>query len=228
MSQKNKLQKFAENHNFDKLFQYSYEEIHKGFPLKGKWAEKFFENNNPIVLELGCGKGEYTTGLAQRFPDKNFIGMDIKGARLWRGLKTAEEQNLDNVAFVRSYISLVNLYFGKDEISEIWITFPDPFARDTKARKRLSSPEFIGRYAKFLQKDAIINLKTDNYIVFESTLDTIQEYNHTLLYHTNDVYNQGMDNELTQIQTYYEKKWLEHGTKIKYLKFSLNPSVFKD
>ena len=228
MSQKNKLQKFAEIKTFDNFFEYSYQEVLKGFHLKGKWAEKFFKNNNPIVLELGCGKGEYTTGLAQRYPEKNFIGIDIKGARIWRGLKTAEEKKLNNVAFIRERINLVDHYFGKDEISEIWITFPDPHARDPKARKRLTSPEFIKRYTSFLRKDAIINLKTDNYIVFESTLDTIQEYKHKLLYQTNDIYNQGLDNELTQIQTYYEKKWIEYGTKIKYLKFSLNPDFFED
>jgi len=139
MSQKNKLQKFAENKSFDNLFQYSYEEVVKGFPLKGKWSKEFFKNENPIVLELGCGKGEYTTGLAQLYPKKNFIGMDIKGARLWRGLRTAHENNLENVAFIRSRIDLVRYYFDKDEISEIWITFPDPHARDTKAKKRLTS-----------------------------------------------------------------------------------------
>ncbi len=228
MSQKNKLQKFAEIKTFNNFFEYSYQEILKGFHLKGKWAEKFFKNNNPIVLELGCGKGEYTTGLAQRYPEKNFIGIDIKGARIWRGIKTTEEKNLNNVAFIRDRVNLVNHYFGKNEISEIWITFPDPYARDTKARKRLTSPEFIDLYTKFLRKDAIINLKTDNFIVFESTLDTIDEYNHEILYQTSDVYNQGLDNELTQIQTFYEKKWLEHGTKIKYLKFSLNSNIFKD
>ena len=228
MSQKNKLQKFAEIKTFDNFFEYPYQQILKGFHLKGKWAELFFKNNNPIVLELGCGKGEYTTGLAQRYPEKNFIGMDIKGARIWRGIKTTEEKKLNNVAFIRDRINLVNHYFGKDEIAEIWITFPDPHARDTQARKRLTSPEFLSKYTGFLRKDATINLKTDNFIVFESTLDTIEEYNHKLLYQTNDIYNQGLDNELTKIQTFYEKKWLEHGTKIKYLKFSLNPNIFKD
>jgi len=228
VGQKNKLQKFADNRTFSNLFQYSYEEIINGFHLKGKWAQDFFKNNNDIVIELGCGKGEYSVGMAEMYPDKNFIGLDIKGARLWRGLVTAKEKAIKNVAFVRGRINLVNHYFGKDEVSEIWITFPDPHARDTKARKRLTSPEFLKRYTGFLKKDGVINLKTDNIIVFESTLDTIKEYGHKIIYQTYDVYSEGIDNELTSIQTFYEKKWLEHGTKIKFLKFSLNPDIFKD
>ncbi|PLX01402.1 MAG: tRNA (guanosine(46)-N7)-methyltransferase TrmB [Marinilabiliales bacterium] len=226
MGQKNKLQKFAENLTFDNLFQFSYDEIIDGIELKGKWAKDFFKNDNEIILELGCGKGEYTIGLAELYPDKNFIGIDIKGARLWKGLKECRNKSLKNVAFIRSRINLVDGFFGKDEISQLWITFPDPHARDTIARKRLTSPEFIKRYTKFLKKDAIINLKTDNIIVFESTLDTIEEYSHKLLYKSYDIYNEGVINELTSIQTFYEKKWLEHGTKIKFLKFELNPKVF--
>lgn len=228
MGQKNKLQKFADNLTFDNLFQYSYDEIISGFHLKGKWSKEFFKNNNEIVIELGCGKGEYSVGLAKLYPNKNFIGFDIKGARLWRGLVTAREESIENVAFVRSRIDLVGHFFGKDEVSEIWITFPDPHARDTKARKRLTSPEFIKRYTGFLKKDAVINLKTDNIIVFESTLDTIKEFGHKIIYQTYDVYNEGLDNELTSIQTFYEQKWLEYGTKIKYLKFSLNPDIFRN
>lgn len=200
----------------------------KGFPLKGKWSNEYFNNSNDIVIELGCGKGEYSVGMAEIYPNRNFIGLDIKGARLWRGLVTAKEMSINNVAFVRGRVNLVNHYFGKDEVSEIWITFPDPHARDTKARKRLTSPEFLKRYTGFLKKDGIINLKTDNIIVFESTLDTIKEYGHKIIYQTYDVYNEGIENELTSIQTFYEKKWLEHGTKIKYLKFSLNPDIFQD
>lgn len=228
MGQKNKLQRFDENLTFDNLFQYSYEEIVNGFPFKGNWNDKYFKNNNDIIIELGCGKGEYAVGLAERFPNKNFIGMDIKGARLWRGLKTSFEKSIKNVAFIRGRVNLVDLYFGKEEVSEIWITFPDPHARDTKARKRLTSPEFLKRYTKFLKKDAVINLKTDNIIVFESTLDTIKEYGHKIEFMTYDVYGDGIDNEVSGIQTFYEKKWLEHGTKIKYLKFTLNPEIFKD
>mgnify|MGYP002639675870 CR=1 FL=1 len=228
MAQKNKLQKFAENTTFDNLFQLPYEEIVKGFDLKGNWARDYFKNDNDIVLELGCGKGEYAVGLAQIYPHKNFIGIDIKGARLWRGLKTAQEKSIENVSFIRSRINLVNFYFGKNEVSEIWITFPDPHARDPKAKKRLTSPEFLKRYTGFLKKDAIINLKTDNYIIFESTLDTIKDYGHKILYQTNDVYSEEYDSEVSGIQTYYEKKWLDHGTKIKFVKFQLNPDFFDD
>lgn len=226
MGQKNKLQKFAENLTFDNLFQFSYDEIIDGIDLKGKWAKNFFKNENEIILELGCGKGEYTVGLAELYPEKNFIGIDVKGARLWKGLTECQNKSLNNVAFIRSKINLVDSFFGRDEISQIWITFPDPHARDTISRKRLTSPEFIKRYTKFLKKDAIINLKTDNIIVFESTLDTIEEYSHKLLYKSYDIYNEAIDNELTSIQTFYEKKWLEYGTKIKFLKFELNPKVF--
>lgn len=223
MSTKNKLQHFAENLTFDNLFQMSYEEVILGFPLAGKWAADFFKNNHEIILELGCGKGEYTVGLAKRNPDKNYIGADIKGARLWRGLKTAQEENIKNAAFIRTRINLIEFYFKPNEISEIWITFPDPHARDVVEKKRLTSPQFIERYRKILKPGGIIHLKTDNIILLESTLDTIREYNHELLEVNYNVYDGQPENELTQIQTHYEKMWLKHGTKIKYLKFRLNP-----
>jgi tRNA (guanine-N7-)-methyltransferase len=219
---KNKLRRFAENLTFDNLFQIPYEQIIKGFEYKGKWREGFFRNDHEIILELGCGKGEYTIGLARNHPDKNFIGVDIKGARIWRGLKTAEEENLFNVAFIRTRINQVEYYFGHNEVSEIWITFPDPQPRKLKISKRLTSPGFLDAYSKFLKPGGIIHLKTDNIIFFEYTLDVIKEAKHELLYSTYDVYTTEKDNELTQIQTFYEKKWLEHGTKIKYLKFKLN------
>jgi len=219
---KNKLRRFAENLTYDNLFQFPYEQIIKGFEYKGKWNDSFFKNRNEIVLELGCGKGEYTTGLARKHPDKNFIGADVKGARIWRGLKTADEENLFNVAFIRTRINLIEYYFGPDEVSEIWITFPDPQPRKLKIGKRLTSPGFLNSYAKFLKPGGIIHLKTDNIIFFEYTLDVIKEKGHELLYSTDDVYQTEKDNELTQIQTFYEQKWLNHGTKIKYLSFKLN------
>ncbi len=222
MSAKNKLERFTENISFDNLFQYSYEEIINGFPFKGRWANDFFRNNHPIILELGCGKGEYTVGLAKRNLDKNYIGIDIKGARMWRGLKSAQEEGLTNVAFVRTRINLIEHYFDNNEVSEIWITFPDPQPREFKAKKRLTSPQFLNQYRKFLIKDGIIHLKTDNIIFFEYTLDVIKEEKLKLLFSSYNIYDEALDNELTQIQTFYEKKWLDHGTKIKYLKFKLS------
>lgn len=223
MSKKNKLFRFAENLTFDNMFQLSYEELIEGFELRENWRADFFKNNNEIIVELGCGKGEYTVGLANRFPDKNFIGVDIKGARIWRGLKNTEEGNISNVAFIRSRINLIEYMFGKDEVDEIWITFPDPHPMTSKERRRLTSPRFIDRYYKVLKPGGIINLKTDNIIFFEYTLDVIRDHGHELLYTTYDVYGEKNDNVLTDIQTFYEKKWLANGTKIKYLKFRLAP-----
>lgn len=205
------------------MFQLSYEELIEGFELRENWRADFFKNNNEIIVELGCGKGEYTVGLANRFPDKNFIGVDIKGARIWRGLKNTEEGNISNVAFIRSRINLIEYMFGKDEVDEIWITFPDPHPMTSKERRRLTSPRFIDRYYKVLKPGGIINLKTDNIIFFEYTLDVIRDHGHELLYTTYDVYGEKNDNVLTDIQTFYEKKWLANGTKIKYLKFRLAP-----
>lgn len=222
MSRKNKLMRFAENRTFGNLFQPTYEEIVNGFKLKGNWNRQFFNNKNDIVLELGCGKGEYTTGLARMNPEKNFIAIDIKGARMWRGLKTAKEESLTNLAFVRTRINLINYFFGKNEVSEIWIPFPDPHPRELKSGKRLTSPYFLGLYQQFLKPDGIIHLKTDNILFFEYTQDVIRENGHQLLLANYNVYGSGMKNEVTEIQTFYEHKWLEHGTKIKYLEFRLN------
>lgn len=221
MGGKNKLQKFAENLTFDNLFQHSYEEVVRGFELKGKWNSLFFKNNNEIVLELGCGKGEYTTGQAEKFPEKNFIGVDIKGARLWRGLKTSHEKDLKNVAFIRTRINQIEYYFGRNEVSEIWITFPDPQPRVLKTKKRLTSPWFLNAYKSIMKPGGVIHLKTDNILFFEYTLDVIKEGGHQLLYHTYDVYETDKNSILTEIQTFYEKKWRANGTKIKYLKFRL-------
>lgn len=222
MAGKNKLFRFAENLTFDNLFQRSFEELQNGFELKGNWAKSFFKNDGDIVLELGCGKGEYTVGLAQRYPEKNFIGIDIKGSRMNLGLNEAKNLGLKNVAYIRTRINLIEYCFGKDEVSEIWITFPDPQPRDIKAKKRLTSAWFLNHYSKFLKPGGIIHLKTDNIIFLESTLDVIREYGHKIHSLNYDVYGSELDNEVTQIQTFYEKKWLDHGTKIKFLEFSLN------
>jgi tRNA (guanine-N7-)-methyltransferase len=218
---KNKLRRFAENLTFDNLFQLNYEELKDGFHLKGSWNDEYFNTSGDIVLELGCGKGEYTTGLAERYPEKNFIGVDIKGSRLYVGLKYARDHDLSNVAFIRTRINLIEYCFAKDEISEIWITFPDPQPRRSRTRRRLTSPRFLENYTRFLKPDGIIHLKTDNIIVYEATLDVIREGEHELLFSSDDIYASGIDNELTQIQTFYERKWLNHGTRIKYLQFRL-------
>ena len=223
MGNKNKLQRFAENLTFNNLFQYRYEEVINGFPLKGKWHDEFFKNKGDIVVEMGCGKGEYTLGLARKFPEKNFIGVDIKGARMWRGLKTAAEEGLKNVAFIRTRIELIPFYFAKDEVSEIWITFPDPQIRAIKEKKRLTSHRFLSKYHQFLKPEGIIHLKTDALLLYDFTLEVIKKGGHRLLYANEDIYGNGLKGDVTQIQTFYEKKWMEYDTPIKYLKFSLNP-----
>ncbi len=228
MANKNKLQRFAENLTFQNLFQYSYEEVMNGFPLKGRWHEEFFKNKGDIVVEMGCGKGEYTVGLARKFPEKNFIGVDIKGARMWRGLKTTRDEGLKNVAFIRTRIELIPFYFGINEVSEVWITFPDPQIKAIKEKKRLTSPRFLSRYKQFLRPGGVIHLKTDALLLYDYTRGVIDEGGHKLLYANEDIYGSGLDNEVTQIQTFYEKKWLEYDTPIRYLKFILNPDFIPE
>lgn len=227
MGNKNKLQRFAENLTFDNLFQYSYEEVIQGFPFKGKWHE-FFRNNNRIVLELGCGKGEYTIGLARKHPNVNFIGIDIKGARMWRGLKTSKDEDLKNVAFIRTRINLVEYFFGKDEVDEIWITFPDPQVKASWERKRLTSPQFLNLYRSFLKPEGIIHLKTDALLLYDYSMEVIKQDEHILLYANEDIYSSDLKNEITEIQTFYEKKWISYQTKIRYLKFKLNPELLPE
>lgn len=226
MSKKNKLQKFEENRSFDNLFQYSYERImEEGFPLLGKWHSDFFHNDNPIVLELGCGKGEYTVGLARAHRDINYIGVDIKGARMWRGLTQAREEGLTNVAFIRTRIDQIEHFFAPDEVSEIWVTFPDPHPGEGErnARHRLTSPEFLERYRKIVRPDGILNLKTDSPIMYEFTLhEVIEKQGLPLLYATDDLYANDDDLEVKTIRTFYEQMWLDQGLTIKYLRFKIN------
>ena len=226
MSKKNKLQKFEENRSFDNLFQYSYERImEEGFPLHGKWHSDFFRNDNPIVLELGCGKGEYTVGLARAHRDINYIGVDIKGARMWRGLTQAREEGLTNVAFIRTRIDQIEHFFAPDEVSEIWVTFPDPHPGEGErnARHRLTSPEFLERYRKIVRPDGILNLKTDSPIMYEFTLhEVIEKQGLPLLYATDDLYANDDDLEVKTIRTFYEQMWLDQGLTIKYLRFKIN------
>lgn len=222
MGSKNKLQRFAENLTFDNLFQYNYEQlINLPFELKGRWKEDFFLNDHPITLELGCGKGEYTVGLAERYPGRNFIGFDIKGARLWKGLTMAREKGFGNVAFVRTKIDNINFFFESEEVSEIWITFPDPQPQLSRARKRLTSPLFLDRYRGILKPGGIIHLKTDSDLLYEYTLEVIREKSLPLHYHTNDLYAIGDEMEVKSIRTYYEQIWLSQGLTIKYIRFGL-------
>src|SRR5574344_626898 len=192
----------------------------RGFELKGRWHEDFFKNDHPIVLELGCGRGEYTIGLARRFPEKNFIGIDIKGARMWHGAKTAQEEGLKNVAFLRTNIEVIHEFFAEDEVAELWLTFSDPQMK--KATKRLSSTFFMQRYRHFLVDGGIVNLKTDSNFLDTYTKYVVEKNLFPLEQCTFDLYaEKEVDSSLTDIQTYYESMWLEKGIPIKYLRFSL-------
>ena len=209
---------------YENVFQYPYSVIDNvPFDMKGKWRETFFKNNNPIVLELGCGKGEYTVELAKLYPDTNFIGVDIKGARMWTGATMALNQGLKNVAFLRTNIEIIDRFFQKDEVSEIWLTFSDPQMKNP--RKRLSSTFFLERYRKFLVNNGTIHLKTDSNFLFTYTTYMVGHNKLPLLFHTTDLYHQeGIDDttkQILSIQTYYEKMWIERGLNIKYMKFSL-------
>lgn len=211
------------------MFQRTFEELDMdGFELKGRWREDFFKNQNPIVLELACGKGEYTVGLAKRFPEKNFIGMDIKGARMWKGCKKSNEAGMSNVAFIRTQIEQIRYFFGEKEVDEIWITFPDPHLRKSRAKKRLTSPQFLQRFKPLMKDDGIIHLKTDDDTLFEFTKEVVQDYNHTVHQIFGDVYGEEVPGPLTEIQTFYEQMWLEEGKKIKYISFTLNKSSMDD
>jgi len=216
---KDKIKRFEENDTFSHLFQRSFEQLEGGFHLKGKWHQEYFKNNNPIILELGCGKGEYTIGLAQRYPDRNFIGVDIKGSRMWRGCKQVKELGLANVAFIRTRISLIEFFFAENEVSEIWLTFSDPHLRGAHSRKRLSSPQFLARYSKFIKDDNLIHLKTDDPTLFEFTLRVIEEGGHKMGFVSDDVYQKGAPTEVVEIQTFYEQMWIEEGRTIRYLNF---------
>ena len=219
---KRKLKKFAEVESFHNCFYLPFEEARdNGLPLKGKWHKEYFKNKNPIVLELGCGKGEYTVGLAERYPEKNFIGVDIKGNRIHTGAKTAVDNKMNNVAFVRTRIDFIEACFAENEISEIWITFPDPQPQKTRVRKRLTNMMFINRYKKIMIEEGIINLKTDNEPFYNYSKEVATENKFERIDSTNDLYADisSRDEVLTSIKTHYEKLFTKKGFKICYLKY---------
>jgi len=219
---KNKLQRYSENRGFDNVFEHTdFGELNPA--PKGDWASKIFGNNNPVVVELACGKGEYTTALAQKHPDVNFIGIDIKGDRIWKGAIRAQDEGLENVRFLRCFIDHLQDFFSKEEISEIWITFPDPYLKKSNSKKRLTSPKFLDIYRKVAAPDAVVHLKTDSVPLFRFTNDVIEEQDLPVIEKINDVYSASDVKDELQIKTYYEKKHLERGRTIQYVQFSLNP-----
>jgi tRNA (guanine-N7-)-methyltransferase len=230
MSTRNKLEKFAEVLSFPNVFENFNP---KDNILVGKdgieidyssgWNDFYFKNNNPIVLELACGRGEYSLELARRNPDVNYIGVDIKGARIWKGAKIALEEKISNIAFLRTKIEHIEDFFKPGEIDHLWITFPDPFLKKSKSNRRLTSPYFLDRYRKILRGKGLIHLKTDSPELYEFTLETIsQDSKCNVLYDNNDIYSKELDFSELEIKTYYEKQHLTKGRKIKYLKFTIN------
>ena len=221
---KNKLKKFAEIENLECVLQYPREKlIAEGFPFKSLWKSEIFRNDNPVVLELGCGKGEYTVGLAKADSDKNFIGIDIKGARIWSGAKQVAENKISNARFLRTEIENLSHFFDKNEVDEIWITFPDPQMQ--KTRKRLTSTRFLIQYAEILKPGGIVHLKTDSPFLFEYTKRLVNLNSLEVLFITDDLYGSGQADPVTSIKTFYESQWLSRGKSIKLISFRLDPDI---
>jgi tRNA (guanine-N7-)-methyltransferase len=220
---KNKLARWNELGTLNNVFQPEIGAVSgKDHHIKGRWKNDVFRNANPVVVELGCGKGEYTVGLATRFPSNNYIGVDIKGSRMWRGAKTAHEQKLTNVAFLRTRIEFIGSFFDKDEVDEIWITFPDPHPGLRNSNKRLTSPWFLNRYRLFLKDKGVVHLKTDNTELYNFSKKVVQHNNLELVSNTNDLYEETISDDILSIKTHYEKIFLKDGLKINYLSFKLD------
>lgn len=218
---KNKLKKFAEMATFEQVVQTTFEELQSnGFEYKGKWSSSFFGNTYPVVLELGCGKGEYTVKLASHYPECNFIGVDIKGSRMWNGATKARELGLKNVAFLRTNIENIHHFFAEGEVAEIWLTFPDPQMK--KTRKRLTATNFIENYRKIMADNGIIHLKSDSNFMYRYTEAMVGENQLEVIRKTEDLYHSELLDEVLSIQTFYEKQWLDRGLSIKYLAFRLS------
>lgn len=225
---KGKLVKWEENLTFEHVHEPNLQELIEGATyMKGEWCEKVFGNSNPIVLELGCGKGEYTVGLARMYPNINFLGVDAKGHRFWRGAKTSKEEGLNNVAFLRTRIEFIEAFFAKDEVDEIWLTFSDPQPKNDSGTKRITGPYFLDRYKKFTKEGALIHVKTDNKLLYKWTLEQLQEKKYDILEYTDDVYGDFLHRQdettqkILQIKTYYERLFIEYTKTINYIKFRL-------
>lgn len=209
--------------DYSHVIQPRFEEVfRKDHELKGKWKEVFFGNNNPLILELGCGKGEYTIGMARRFPVANFLGIDIKGARMWKGARTAEKESITNVGFLRTRIELIESFFGSDEVDEIWITFPDPQIKKRRNKKRLTGPRFLNHYRSFLKENGLIHLKTDSRELYDYTLNLLSENKLEIIKQSSDLYSEKDINEVLLIRTHYEEMFLDTGKAITYLCFRLS------
>lgn len=217
---KGKLAKFADMASYPHVFEYPFSVAENiPFEMKGRWHKDFFGNDNPIILELGCGRGEYSVGLARRFPNKNFIGVDIKGARMWSGATDSLNEGLKNVAFLRTNIEIIDRFFAPGEVSEIWLTFSDPQMK--KATKRLTSTYFMERYRRFLVDNGLVHLKTDSNFMFTYTKYMVEHNRLPLEFITDDLYHSGLADDILSIRTYYEQQWLDRGLNIKYMKFCL-------
>jgi len=223
LGSKNKLKRFNENETFSNVFQPTRDALVKSnYKLKGHWRSEVFKNNKPLVLELGCGKGEYAVALAKKYPNINFVGIDIKGARFWRGAKTAIEDNIPNVAFLRTQIELIDHAFAENEVDEIWITFPDPQIKYKRTKHRMTNATFLERYKQILKPKGVVNLKTDSEFMHGYTLGLLHGAGHNVLYANHNVYKQeGSPEDVTNIQTFYESQYLEQNKPITYIKFQI-------